>query len=152
VATAVEVYDLVVKPLGDAERNRYLDESKRFARLFGIPERLLPADWSSFSRYYQGMLDGDVIRVALPARTIAGFLFTARRAIEEPGIRWARIMTAGLLPERLRSEFGLCFSPFDRRAFEASLSALRSVYPRLPGRLRFVPAYRAACRRVADAR
>jgi uncharacterized protein (DUF2236 family) len=152
VATAVEVYELVVKPLGDSERNRYLDESKRFARLFGIPEHLLPGDWASFSRYYQGMLDGDVIRVSQPARTISGFLFTARRAIEEPGIRWARIMTAGLLPERLRSEFDLRYSPVDRRAFEASLRALRSVYPRLPGRLRFVPAYRAACRRVADAR
>jgi uncharacterized protein (DUF2236 family) len=58
-------------------------------------------------------------------------------------------MTAGLMPERLRTEFGLRYSPVDRRAFRASVLAVRALYARLPGRLRFVPAYRAACRRVA---
>jgi uncharacterized protein (DUF2236 family) len=151
VATAVEVYDLVVRPLGYAERDRYLYESRRFARLFGIPERLLPTGWSGFTRYYSSMLRSDVIRVAPPARKIKEFLFTARSPIEEPFVRLGRLMTAGLMPERLRTEFGLRYSPMDRRAFAASVLALRTLYPRLPGRLRFVPAYRAACRRVAAA-
>ena len=34
-------------------------------------------------------------------------------------------MTAGLLPERLRSEFGLGYTAFDRSTFTASLLALR---------------------------
>jgi uncharacterized protein (DUF2236 family) len=152
VASAVEVYDLIVAPLGYTERNRYLIESKRFAKLFGVPERLLPADWSEFSRYYRSMLEGDVIRVAEPARRIADFLFSARRPIEKPLVAWARLMTTGLLPERLRVEFGLEYSDAERRAFTASVLALRTLYPRLPGRLRFVPAYRAACRRVAHTR
>jgi uncharacterized protein (DUF2236 family) len=149
VASAVEVYDLIVKPLGYAERNRYLIESKRFARLFGVPEPLLPGDWSEFSRYYRSMLEGDVIRVADPARKIADFLFSPRRPFERPLVGWARIMTSGLLPERLRAEFGLEYSEAQRRAFSVSIMALRALYPRLPGRLRFVPAYRAACRRLA---
>jgi len=149
VATAVEAFDLVVRPLGHAERNRYLDESKRFARLFGIPERLLPRDWSDFARYYASMLEGDVICVAPPARKVADFLFTPRRSIEEPLVRWARIMTAGLMPERLRTDFGLSFSPIEQRAFSVSIRSLRALYPRLPGRLRFVPAYHAARRRVS---
>jgi uncharacterized protein (DUF2236 family) len=151
VATAVEVYDLVVRPLGYAERNQYLQESKRFARLFAIPERLLPRDWSDFAGYYSSMLEGDVIRVAPPARQVARFLFTPRRSIEKPLVRWARIMTAGLMPERLRTDFGLSYSQSERRAFSASLLAIRTLYPRLPGRVRFVPAYRTALGRVSSA-
>lgn len=45
--TALLMHDLVVGPLGNDERERYYEESKLFAALFGIPRDCLPLDWAS---------------------------------------------------------------------------------------------------------
>ncbi|HMJ10451.1 MAG TPA: oxygenase MpaB family protein [Polyangiaceae bacterium] len=149
IETALQVYDLVVRPLQLEERDRYYQESKRFARLFGISDRVLPADWSSFAKYWEKMLSSDVLGVGAPAREIAGFLLRARHPVHRPLGAWFRMITAGLLPERFRHEFGFRFGTLERQVFRSSLVTLRAVYPRLPVRLRSVPAYTAAQRRLA---
>jgi uncharacterized protein (DUF2236 family) len=53
------------------------------------------------------------------------------------------------LPERLRSEYRLPFGSLERHVFRRSLSAIQSVYPRLPLRARSVPAHAAAQRRLS---
>jgi len=152
VATAIEVYDLIVAPLSYGERDRYFQESKRFARLFGIPDRLLPRDVGEFFAYYAESLASPSISVVPAAREMASFLFTPRHSIEAPALRWMKTMTAALLPERLRAEYGLGYTRLERHAFAASVFTLRASYPRLPGTLRYLPAYRAACRRLRPRR
>jgi len=149
IETAVQVYDLLVRPLAHAERNRYYQETKRFAKLFGIPERIVPRDWNEFVDYYQRTLDSDVIRVGRPARELARFLFEAPSVAQRPLFGWLEVMTAGLLPEKLRREFGFDFGFRDRALFRASLFALSRSYRHLPARLREAPGYTQACRRVA---
>jgi uncharacterized protein (DUF2236 family) len=146
--TAVKIYELVVRPLTALELEQYYEESKRFARLFGISDRVLPPDWRCFARYCDDMLASDVLGVGAPARDMAHFLFRAPHPIQRPVFEWFRIMTAALLPERLRREFGLGYGSVDRAIFRGSLRTLVAVYPRLPARARFVPAYAAALRRL----
>jgi len=149
VETAVQVYDLLVRPLDDAERDRYYQDSKRFAKLFGIPERITPPDWPAFLEYYRSMLDSDVIRVGGPARELARFLFAAPHTMQRPLFGWLEIMTAGLLPERLRREFGFDFGSLERAVYRSSVLAISASYRHLPSRLREAPAYTKACRRLA---
>jgi uncharacterized protein (DUF2236 family) len=149
IETALQVYDLVVRPLRYQERDRYYQESKRFARLFGLSERIMPRDWAAFVDYYRGMLESDVIRVGRPGRELASFLFSAPRFTHRPIFGWLELMTAGLMPERLRTDFGLDFGSAERAMFEASLATLRVIYPRLPSRVRYIPAYVNARRRLA---
>jgi uncharacterized protein (DUF2236 family) len=58
-------------------------------------------------------------------------------------------MTARLLPSRLRQAFGLPFGLVEQAMAEASLASLRATWWALPGAIRFLPAYRAAMRRLA---
>jgi uncharacterized protein (DUF2236 family) len=146
--SAILVYDAVVAPLSREERGRYYEESKRFAWLFGIPDRTLPEDYDAFERYCDDMIRSDVIRVGEPAAQIGRFLLAAPHPTLGPFTAWYRIMTAGLLPDRLRAEFGLAFGPVERRVFDGSVALLRRAYPTLPGRLRHIPAYVEAVRRV----
>ena len=148
IETAIEVYGLVVRPLSYAERDRYYRESKRFARLFAIPESILPRDWSAFSDYYRSMIASETLTVGRAARELGGFLFDPGPRFQRPAFRWLEIMTAGLMPERLREDFALSYGSFERAVFQASLAALRALHPRLPRRLRYVPAYFEACRRL----
>ncbi|MBI4952621.1 MAG: DUF2236 domain-containing protein [Myxococcales bacterium] len=147
IDSALRAHELVLGRLELAERERYYAESQRFARLFGIPDAVMPPDWAAFERYMEWMARHLV--VTPPAQAIAGVLFSAE-ALRPPGLaRFARLVTAGLMPEPLRAPFDLRFGPVERRAFEATLRAVRATYRRLPGAVRFLPAYTRALRRIA---
>ncbi len=152
IETAVQMYELAIRPLSYAEKDRYYRETRRFALLFGIPDRVLPGSWGEFSDYYQHMIDSEVIKVGRPGLELAGFLFSSHRPAFAPLFRWLETMTAGLLPPRLQREFRLRYGPADRAVFHASLAALRPVYPLLPPRVRYIPAYVQARRRLAGKR
>jgi uncharacterized protein (DUF2236 family) len=61
---------------------------------------------------------------------------------------WLRVMTAGLMPQSLGRDFGLPWGRRERWIFDRSLGALRRTRGLWPRRLRFVPAYLAALRRI----
>jgi uncharacterized protein (DUF2236 family) len=149
IDSALQAFELVVRPLSDAEREGYYQESKRFARLFGIPPSVLSGDYAAFRRYFDSMLASDVIHAGRPALELRKFLFAAPRRAHRPLFRWLELMTAGLVPEKLRGELELTFEERERKIFTASVAGLRALYPRLPERLRCLPAYLAAERRLA---
>lgn len=149
IHTALQVYDAVVAPLSFADKDAYWRESKKFARLFGVPAEDLPDSWTDFERWFAGMLDSDVIAVGRPAKEIASFLLTPPRASAVPLMGWYRTMTAGLMPRSLRDPLGLRYTRRDAMLFHSSLRTLRRTYPLLPRRLRDVPAYVEAKKRLA---
>jgi uncharacterized protein (DUF2236 family) len=146
--TSLQIFEMVIRPLSAAEKDAYWEETKRFAALFGIPEELVPADWVAFRRYWDGMLASDVIQVSPTARDLADFLLRAPAWWLGPAWQWLRVITARLLPPRLRGEFGLGFGPLECAVLETSVAALRAGWWLLPSSLRYLPAYREAERRV----
>ncbi len=146
VDSAVLAFEQVIRPLSPVERDRYLYESRRFARLFGIPLSDFPADWPAFDAYNRRMWA--TLRITEPAREMARFLMRAPRPALQPLADHYALLTAGLLPARVRDGFGFPWSPRRRWAFAATLRALRAIYPQLPARLRQVPAYTHAVRRL----
>jgi uncharacterized protein (DUF2236 family) len=146
--TSVQISELVMGPLSRAEKDAYWDETRRFAALFGIPDELLPQDWGAFQDYWQRMLASDAIRVSAAGRELGDFLLRRPVWWLGPPWEWLRVMTARLLPPRLRDEFGLPFGPLEQAAAEASLAALRATWRLLPGAIRWLPAYRDGVRRV----
>jgi uncharacterized protein (DUF2236 family) len=150
VDSAVLAFELFVRPLEPHELARYYAESHRFARLFAIPEAIVPPDWGAFQRYCQRMYRSLV--VCEPAREMAAFLLApppaAARAVGALA-RGYRTLTLGLLPPPIRSQFGFGYGPAEARAFAASRRVLRLAYRALPRRARHVPAYAHALHRLA---
>lgn len=146
--SAVQIFELVVRRLSAQEKNRYYEETKRFALLFGIPADELPPDWPSFEAYNRRMWESDELAVGAPARQIASFLFQAPEPLLRPMLEWSRLLTAGLLPPRIRDGFGLKFGPSEKRLFEASLQAVRLTHRTWPYRVRYLPPYVDARRRI----
>jgi uncharacterized protein (DUF2236 family) len=148
VETALIAHDLVLPPLSAVEREEYYAEARRFAGFFGLGQEDLPASFGEFSAYVGGMSRSEVLTVSPAARRIAGTLFTARAGrLRIP--YWYRALSAQLLPERLRTAFGLAYGPAERRAAERALAAWRRIYPALPSRLRTVGPYQEAVARLA---
>lgn len=146
--TAIYIHDLVQGPLPLWKKEAYYQESKVFARLFGVPKDALPSDWEAFRVYFDQTVHSSMISVGDPAREIAQFLFSSPRPAARVAMRWYETMTAGLLPAPVREGYGMRWNLRDRAVFKASVTGLRQTLPRLPERLRFIPAYVEASRRV----
>lgn len=145
--SALSTYELLIQKVPMTQKAQYYEESKRFARLFGIPDAVMPTDYPAFQAYNQDMWQR--LRVCAPAKDIAHFLLRPPALRSASLARWLRLMTAGMLPPPLRTQFEFRFERHDKLAFNASVHTLRSIYRRLPQRLRFMPAYNDALRRLA---
>ena len=146
--TSVLAHELLCPPLSPAERERHYAESKLLAKLFGIPDAVLPPNWPSFLAYASAMHRSTVLTVTPSARRIAHVVLAGAGSwLRSPG--WYRALTAGMLPERLREGFGLSYGEAERRSAERALARIRRLYPLLPGRLRYVGPYQEAAGRLA---
>ena len=150
--SAVQAFELTVRHLARAEKEQYYQESKLFAYLFGVPEELLPEDWDGFASYMDKMLASDVITVGRPAASIARFVLRSPHMVLTPLANWYKAVTAGLLPPRLRQQFGLRFGLVERTLFEGSMPALKQFLRALPAQLRYLPVYRRALERLKEPR
>lgn len=147
--SALDVYERVVRPLSVEERERYYEESKLFTHLFGIPADVQPPTYRAFLRYYDETIASDTIWVGTRAAEMKRFLFQPPTQAHRPLIAWYEVFTAGLLPPKLRDQFGFSFGRVEREVFERSITSLRALLRVTPGRLRYFPAYIEAERRVA---
>jgi uncharacterized protein (DUF2236 family) len=78
------------------------------------------------------------LRVTAEAREIAGDLFRSN-PLSRPVLGPVRALTAGLLPEPLREQFGLEWGERREAALAAGCRLSRAVVPRLPPRLKGPP-------------
>jgi uncharacterized protein (DUF2236 family) len=102
------VYDLFVKPLSMSEREEFYRDSLILAKLFGIPDSMIPPTYGDFQTYMKDMLGGDVIQVSDSAREIAHALFSPTFAGK--ALYAGSVVGIGLMPHRLKQEFGLPWS------------------------------------------
>lgn len=146
--TSVLLYELILGPLEAEFKESYYQESKRFARLFGIPPQALPADWTAFMEYNRQMWESPILSVGDVGRELGDFLFQVNPMLT-PLLRRYRLFTAMMMPPRLRADFGLPGdTPANRRQYENMLWWLRKSWPHLPQRLRYLPVYFEAQRRL----
>jgi len=146
--SALLSFELVVRPLSRNERDRYVQEASRFGRLFGIPAEMLPDDYAAFRRYFDAMVCSDAIVVGSAGASLGRFLMTPPTRLHAPLTRWYVAMTTGLLPAHLRAPFGLDFGLRDRALYRGTIRALRAAHRVTPSRVRQVPAYVEAGRRL----
>lgn len=76
--TLVTMYEKFNDPLTQAEKDRFYEETKLFAMVFGIPESALPRSWDEFMDYNQTMWYSPQLTVTDNARTLKEDLFDAR--------------------------------------------------------------------------
>ena len=118
------------------------------ARLFGIPEPLIPPTLVRFEEYMDGMIHGEVLAVGATARDIAASILRPPVPLAlTPAFRAGGFFAVGLLPPALRERFGFAWSAGQERALRAIAAAARVGLPLLPGFARLMPHARRAARR-----
>jgi uncharacterized protein (DUF2236 family) len=140
VDSGMTVYQRYVRALTAGEREALWQDYRIFGRLFGLPDAAMPASYGDFRRYMRRMLDGDDLFVTDEA------LSTAREIVMRPPVplaarplvELANFVTVGLLPSRIRGQYGFSWDPA-RGLFLLGHTeyARRVLVPLLPGRLRY---------------
>jgi uncharacterized protein (DUF2236 family) len=126
VETSLAVYRRFVQPLARADQERYYREMTVVARLFGTPASVIPPSLAEFRTYFGAQLAGEAITVTPPARAVAAVILEAPLPAPLRMLAPAhRLSTAGLLPDRLRREYGLRWSTMHELALPVAARSLK---------------------------
>ncbi len=136
IDTSLVMRERFVGPLTPAEAEAYYQDMCRLGLLLEVPADCLPADLTAFRLYFEQTLAS--LEVSDAARGIARELLKLTPT-SWPAIAPLRFLTAGLLPESLREQFGLGWGPKRQATLRAFEALSRAVVPRLPQRLRRPP-------------
>jgi uncharacterized protein (DUF2236 family) len=134
------VYTRYVGGLTRAERDAYWQDWRVVGRLFGLGEADMPVSDRELRCYMRQMLHGDTLHVSNDAREL-GVRVVLRPPVPlaaRPLLELANFITVGLLPARIRRQYGLWWDPGRSFLLRAGAeSSRRLLVPVLPGRLRF---------------
>jgi uncharacterized protein (DUF2236 family) len=126
VEASLAVYHRFVRALSNDQQERYYREMSLVARLFGTPADVIPRSLAAFREYFRAQLESDTLTVTAPARDVAAMILDARLPVPLRVLVPAhRLSTAGVLPSRLRAEYGLRWSPLHEVALAVAARSLR---------------------------
>jgi uncharacterized protein (DUF2236 family) len=122
------MYETMVRPLSEAEREDLWQDYVRFGELFGLPSSEVPASYREFSAWWEERLSSPDLQA-----TPHGLAMAPLVAFEQPVPAPARgnlvaqnHIIKGTLPPRVREIFGIRWS----RAHEASFRAMTASHRR----------------------
>ncbi|MBC7171931.1 MAG: DUF2236 domain-containing protein [Polyangiaceae bacterium] len=143
----VKLYEALIRPLSESEKDRFCSEAKLYAYCFGIPEEAHPSTWKEVDEYVAAMQASKVLAPSDAGLRISRFM---RDSIPRPfrSAVWAFLCLS--LPADTRKILQLPEpSAGNRRRRGVMTSLLRLAIRLLPARLGLVPAYHEATRRLA---
>lgn len=132
----LRTHELMVGPIAPAEKDLYCREATALGPMFGVPDGYLPSNHHDLLDYLQSLLTSGEIQVGPVARQLANDLLAPPvPIIGGPVVELFQLPTAGLLPERIRHDYGL---PWDARREKALIGLAvvsRALHRRLPAGL-----------------
>jgi uncharacterized protein (DUF2236 family) len=112
VDASLSAFQRFQQRLSADDEERYHGDMAVVARLFGVPDAILPRTLSEFREYFAAQISGSEITVTEPAVAIARVILRAPLPAPMRVLAPAhRLATPALLPPRIRAEYGLRWSP-----------------------------------------
>lgn len=135
IDAALYVYERVLRaPSGDLAA-AYVDQARHVADVLGCPPGAQPADIAAFRRYMDEMIS--TLEVTDTGREVMRAVLWSRRLRWLAPALWVnRFVTTGLLPERIREQYGLPWSDRKDRLLWSLLRLYAFGYRLVPRRLR----------------
>lgn len=134
----MQVHDALFAPLSDAVADEVYEVSGQFGTRLQVPAELWPQGRAAFDAYWERMLP--TLAVGDAAREVAhSVLHPAPGTVPwwvRTALPLARLVTAALLPDRIRDDYRLPRRP---RRERAALCLIRVLARLAPARLRLLP-------------
>ena len=137
IDTTLLMHERFVGPLPPDTAAAYYAEMKQAGVLLGMPGSALPAHLVGFNDYVADMVA--TLAVTATARNLAAAIFRPAGP-SAPLVLGLRELSGGLLPPRLRREFGFDWGGRRDAMLRVAAALSRQTWPRLPRSLRRPPA------------
>ena len=151
VDTMLVTHDAMVGGLSERDRDAFVREWNAVGTLMGVPRRLLFTDASGLRAYVQRQVSRGAARPGAGSRRVADTVLRPPldSRLARPGMDVLAFMAVGLLPTRLRTAYGMAWTPAHSAAHAGLCLWLRMVHHGLPRRLRVSPVHDLASARTA---
>jgi uncharacterized protein (DUF2236 family) len=136
---AVKVYEACFGLPDDEDMARYYEETKVFARLFRIPEEIIPPSLEAMRDDMDSRIASGEVAVSRQARELARPILRPLRLVPPRLARTSAFVTAALLPGPIREGYGLRVGRAGRTFLRLGGRTSRAVLPRIPLRVRNLP-------------
>ena len=132
----VLVYELLVAPLTERERDAYCEASAPVAIALGAVDAEVPRTWQALRAALDRTIASGVIVVSPEATALARAVVRPRgAAITGPIMRINEVLAVGLLPDRFRQQYGFRWNRHRGRLFRAIVRGIRLVRRIVPDAL-----------------
>jgi uncharacterized protein (DUF2236 family) len=140
-------YEKTCRLLSDAEKQQFYKESRSVATLMGIPYDRQPKDLNDFYTYFEGMINGSILRVDEVTLDLATAIF------QPPFFPayLAKTLAAGTLPPRWRMAYQLEYTKGKRQCLNTLVFLTRVFRKVTPHPLGYAIPWYQAHYRVAHA-
>ncbi|MEO3787736.1 oxygenase MpaB family protein [Actinocorallia sp. B10E7] len=134
-----ELYEDMYGPLSPERAEEYYQQNAKLAELIGAPRESLPADAREFDAYWNRMVN--TLEISGHGREQAQAVMHPKglRVPLFPVLVVFRLVTTGLLPEAIREQYGLPWSPFRQRVFNVLMALVKIGMNLTPRGLRKLP-------------
>ncbi|MEI6340080.1 MAG: oxygenase MpaB family protein [Verrucomicrobiota bacterium] len=145
VQLSIEMFGRFVAPLKATECEAFYHDMRIFGVFFGLPFSHGPQSWAEFTKYYAGMLAGDLLGNLPVSAELARHIAYPRKPAHLR-VLWPLSGSAAreFLPSPLREKLGLPRTTASRLAAATMDALLPGLIPLLPPGLRFARKYRLA--------
>jgi uncharacterized protein (DUF2236 family) len=139
IADSAEVlYEALVRPLSEPERESLWQDYLLFGELFGLPRDEAPDSHGEFRAYMRGRLESDGLYLTEHARVVAPQTAFAVPVPTHylPSRQVSNLILMGSLPARIRELYGFSWPASQRATYRAICAAVRRSRPFTPHHLR----------------
>jgi uncharacterized protein (DUF2236 family) len=128
VDTAHAVYHDFVAPLDADALAEYHRDQRALGVLLGADPDATPGTPQAFRHWFDAMLASDELSVSAQGREVAQAVLATPGANDGP----VALITAALLPPRLRDAYGLAWDAEHEQRYRALVASVRALRPREP--------------------
>jgi uncharacterized protein (DUF2236 family) len=147
IDSVIRTHNTFLSRLSYEDEEQLYQESRLFARLMGIPVRLIPPTKQAFDGWMEALLESGEIAVIKEGKAIADSLLRLPLPVFWP-VNY--LLAAGSLPPKIRAAYGIAWTGSMQTLYHLGVRLVSAVSPHLPAKLRTTPAYWAAARRLSE--
>lgn len=126
VDTGIAMHEAYLGPLSADERAAFYRDMSIVARVFGVPDAVLPRTLVDFEDFQRDLIASSVLAIGADARAIAQTVLKPPvPMVLRPGVRALSLAGVALLPDDVRELYGLRLDPVRNAVFAAGRVSLK---------------------------
>lgn len=141
IDSSIVGFEKFIRPLSEQDKSNYLKDTIVLFKLLKVDTNYFPNSYWELTSYIEEMINTEKIKVSKTAKELAPYALLRYSPVREMITFPFFKITVGLLPEKLREQYGFSWQIWEEKILSGFSSGMQKIVPFLPRQLRYVPDY-----------